>query len=193
RALPPRDAACGRLGLDARLNTLVIAGGSQGAQTVSEAALETLKRVKLQGWQVLHLSGRAHADAVRAGYRALEVPARVIDFTPEMADVYAVADLMINRAGASGCAEITACGIPSILMPYPFHKDMHQRANARVLADAGGAILVDDARDRKANADRLQPLLESLLHDATRRQGMADRARALGKPDAAERVAALLV
>jgi UDP-N-acetylglucosamine--N-acetylmuramyl-(pentapeptide) pyrophosphoryl-undecaprenol N-acetylglucosamine transferase len=192
RALPAREEAKARLGLDRRLSTLVIAGGSQGAQTVSEATLETLKDLNLQGWQVLHLSGRDHAEAVRAGYRELTVPARVIDFTPEMADVYAVADLMINRAGASGCAEITACGIPSILMPYPFHKDMHQRANAKVLADAGAAVLLDDMKDRKANATALRPALEPLLHDASRRQEMSAKARALGAPDAADRVAELL-
>lgn len=191
-SLPARDEAKARLGLERRLHTLVIAGGSQGAQTVSEAVLETLAGLKMQGWQVLHLSGREHAESVRAGYRELSIPARVIDFTPAMEDVYAVSDLMINRAGASGCAEITACGIPSILMPYPFHKDMHQRANAQVLADAGAAILLDDTRDRKANAANLRPLLESLLFDVPRRDDMARKARALGKPNASDEVAALL-
>lgn len=190
--LPPREEAQARLGLDRRLHTLVIAGGSQGAQTVSEATLETLKSIKLQGWQVLHVAGRDLAEQVRAGYRELNIPARVIDFTPAMEDIYAVSELMINRAGASGCAEITACGIPSILMPYPFHKDMHQRANAQVLADAGAAILVDDTRERKSNAAKLRPLLESLLFDATRRADMAQKARALGKPHASDEVARLL-
>ena len=76
-----------------------------------------------------------------------------------MADVWAVADLAISRAGASSCAELTACGVPSILMPYPFHKDMHQRANAKVLADAGAAVLVDDEKDAKKNAAKLRPVV----------------------------------
>src|SRR5213075_125630 len=62
-------------------------------------------------------------------------------FTPAMADVWAVADLAISRSGASSCAELTACGVPSLLMPYPYHKDMHQRVNAEQLADTGAAVL----------------------------------------------------
>jgi len=110
-----------------------------------------------------------------------------------MADVWAVADLAISRSGASSCAELTAGGIPSILFPYPFHKDMHQRANAKVLANAEAAILLDDARDKKQNAEQLKPVLESLLYDAPKRQAMARHARNLGKPDAAVAVAKILL
>jgi UDP-N-acetylglucosamine--N-acetylmuramyl-(pentapeptide) pyrophosphoryl-undecaprenol N-acetylglucosamine transferase len=74
-------------------------------------------------------------------------------------------------------------------MPYPFHKDLHQRANAMVLADAGAAILVDDEKDRRRNADKLRPALESVLYDAPKRQAMAIAARKLGHPDAATLVA----
>ena len=90
----------------------------------------------------------------------------MIDFTPAMADVWAVANLAISRAGASSCAELTACGIPSILMPYPFHKDMHQRANALELVDAGAAILIDDQKISDKNVEKLRPAIESLLYDA---------------------------
>jgi UDP-N-acetylglucosamine--N-acetylmuramyl-(pentapeptide) pyrophosphoryl-undecaprenol N-acetylglucosamine transferase len=120
------------------------------------------------------------------------VPARVVDFTPAMADVWAVADLAIARAGASSCAELTACGVPSILMPYPYHKDMHQRANAKVLADAGASLLIDDEKNRSKNAARLRPAVESLVTDASKRAEMATAARALGKPDASDQVAAIL-
>jgi UDP-N-acetylglucosamine--N-acetylmuramyl-(pentapeptide) pyrophosphoryl-undecaprenol N-acetylglucosamine transferase len=189
RELPPREQAASRLALNPRVHTLVITGASQGAQTVNEAVIETLASVKLQGWQILHLSGKEHAEKVRAEYRERNIPAGVIDFTPAMADVWAVADLAVCRAGASTCAELTACGVPSILMPYPFHKDMHQRANAKVLEETGAAVLLDDEKDRKRNAAKLRPILEPLLYDATRRTAMADAARALGKPDAAEAVA----
>ena len=106
-----------------------------------------------------------------------------------MADVWAATDLAISRSGASSCAELTACGVPSILMPYPFHKDMHQRANAEQLAAAGAAVLVDDEKDRRKNADKLRPVVESLLYDADRRRRMAEAARGMGKPEAAETVA----
>jgi UDP-N-acetylglucosamine--N-acetylmuramyl-(pentapeptide) pyrophosphoryl-undecaprenol N-acetylglucosamine transferase len=184
-----RAAARRRLGLDPSMHTLLVTGASLGAQTVNEAVIEMLKGVTLRGWQILHLSGRDHAESVRAGYRDLSLSARVIDFTADMADIWAVADVAISRSGASSCAELTACGVPSILMPYPFHKDLHQRANAKALADAGAAILVDDEKDRRRNADKLRPAVESLLYDAPRRQAMAAAARKLGHPDAAARVA----
>src|SRR5579863_10314712 len=101
-----------------------------------------------------------------------------------MADVWAVSDLAISRSGASSCAELTACGVPSILLPYPFHKDLHQRANAQVLADAGAAVLIEDEKDRKINAQKLRPVIESLLYDADKRRSMSEAARNLGKPDA---------
>ena len=208
RQLPPREQAAARLGLDPAVNTLVVTGASLGAQTVNEAVLTMLGEVTLRGWQVLHLSGRDHSSSVRAGYRELSVPgsgevgragsgefgraAVVIDFTPAMADVWAVADLAISRSGASSCAELTACGVPSILLPYPFHKDMHQRVNAKVLVDAGAAVLVDDEQDRRKNATKLRAVLESLLYDADKRRAMSEAARKLGKPDAAENVAQLI-
>lgn len=187
--LPPRAEAAGRLGLEPDRLTLVITGASQGARTVNEAVLEALRGITLQGWQILHLTGADHADAVRQEYRDLALPARVIDFTDRMGDVWAVADLCVSRSGASTLAELTASGVPSILMPYPFHKDLHQRANAQVLASVGAAELHDDLIDRRRNAERLRPLLAKLLYDATARYYMSEKARALGKPDAAERVA----
>jgi UDP-N-acetylglucosamine--N-acetylmuramyl-(pentapeptide) pyrophosphoryl-undecaprenol N-acetylglucosamine transferase len=109
-----------------------------------------------------------------------------------MADVWSVADLCVSRSGASSCAELTACGIPSILMPYPFHKDLHQRANAKVLADAGAAVVIDDEKDRKKNAAKLKPILESLFTDEPKRQKMAEAAKKLGRPDAAEAAAKIV-
>jgi UDP-N-acetylglucosamine--N-acetylmuramyl-(pentapeptide) pyrophosphoryl-undecaprenol N-acetylglucosamine transferase len=182
---PNRAGALSRLELQPNLNTLVVTGASLGAQTVNEAVVTMLENMSLAGWQVLHLAGREHGASVRAAYRELPVPARVIDFTPAMADVWAVADLCVSRSGASSCAELTACGVPSLLMPYPFHKDMHQRANAKVLADAGAAVLIDDEKDRKRNAAKLKPVIESLVCDAAKRTAMANAAKALGRPDAA--------
>ena len=190
--LPDREAAAARLSLDKKLNTLVVTGASQGAQTVNDAVIEMLGGVTLRGWQILHLAGREHAATVRDGYRNLSVPARVIDFTPGMADVWAVADLAISRSGASSCAELTACGVPSVLLPYPFHRDQHQKLNAKVLVDAGAAVLLEDVKDRRKNAETLKPTVESLLYDGDRRREMAAAAKKIGKPDAAGNVAKVL-
>jgi UDP-N-acetylglucosamine--N-acetylmuramyl-(pentapeptide) pyrophosphoryl-undecaprenol N-acetylglucosamine transferase len=195
---PARDDAARRLGLDPLLHTLVVTGASQGAVTVNDAVLESLKRMlkdgrKLQGWQILHLSGKENADAVRKEYRELELPATVVDFTPNMADVWAVADLAISRSGASTCAELTACGVGSVLMPYPFHADQHQLENARVLQNAGAAEIVRDEKDRAKNADALRPIVEGLLYDAPRRAALKSAAQKLSRPDAAEAVARTIV
>jgi UDP-N-acetylglucosamine--N-acetylmuramyl-(pentapeptide) pyrophosphoryl-undecaprenol N-acetylglucosamine transferase len=195
---PARAEAAGRLGLDPIRSTLVVTGASQGAVTVNDAVIETLHRLTagnpraLQGWQVLHLAGTDHGEAVRAGYRAIGLEARVIDFTPDMADVWAVADLVVSRSGASTCAELSAVGVASVLMPYPFHKDQHQAVNADVLVRAGAAVTVADQRDAKKNADALLPVMQSLLHDEPRRRDMAQSARSLARPDAAEAVAGVI-
>ena len=211
RPLPKREEAAGRLGLNPILNTLVVTGASQGARTVNDAVLETLAQTlhegtrggsapagaaghKLQGWQFLHLAGQDHAEAVRGEYRDLGLGGRskTIDFTPNMADVWSVADIAVSRAGASSCHELLACGVPGVLMPYPFHKDKHQAANARELEKAGAAVLVEDLKDRKRSAAALRPALEPLLYDAARRQRMADAALSAARPDAAKAVAEAL-
>ncbi|HMB95076.1 MAG TPA: UDP-N-acetylglucosamine--N-acetylmuramyl-(pentapeptide) pyrophosphoryl-undecaprenol N-acetylglucosamine transferase, partial [Tepidisphaeraceae bacterium] len=98
---PAREEAMKRLGLTSQLLTLVVTGASQGALTVNDAVLGALAGQNLQGWQIVHLSGKEHADAVRSGYREIDVEATVIDFTAAMADVWAAADLAICRSGAS--------------------------------------------------------------------------------------------
>ena len=197
-SLPKKEEAAKRLGLDPILNTLVVTGASQGAKTVNDAVLESVRRITaeqkehpLQGWQFLHLAGHDHAEAVRSEWREIGLGARskTLDFTPDMADVWAVADLAVSRSGASSGAELLACGVPSVLLPYPFHKDKHQTANARVLEQAGAAVVLEDTKDRNRNADALRPALESLLYDAARRKRMSDAARAAAKPTAARAVA----
>lgn len=190
-----RTQAAANLGLDPTRNTLTITGASQGAATINEALPLALAEIfsQVMGWQILHLSGRSHADKVRQAYEAVKVPARVIDFTPAMAEVWAATDLTVSRSGASTCAELTVCGVPSVLMPYPFHRDQHQRFNAKVLADAGAAVLVDDLKDAKSNAEKLVPVLGPLMRDEGRRKAMAAAAKRMGKPEAAEAVANVVV
>jgi UDP-N-acetylglucosamine--N-acetylmuramyl-(pentapeptide) pyrophosphoryl-undecaprenol N-acetylglucosamine transferase len=78
-------------------------------------------------------------------------------------------------------------------MPYPFHKDLHQRKNAGVLAAAGAAIVIDDERDAQRNSQKLRPAIEPLLHDADRRAAMSAAARSIAKPDAADTIAQMVI
>lgn len=176
-ARPPRE----RLGL-------LVFGGSQGAHRLNEAAVEAVRLLGplATAIDVVHQTGAADRDAVATGYAAAGVRARVEAFIEDMAGAYAGADLVVARAGAMSCAELTAVGLPAILVPYPFAADDHQRANARVLVEAGAAEML---LDRDLDARRLAAALDRLLRDAALRSRMAVAARALGSPDAAARVA----
>jgi UDP-N-acetylglucosamine--N-acetylmuramyl-(pentapeptide) pyrophosphoryl-undecaprenol N-acetylglucosamine transferase len=190
-----------RLGVDPAVNTLVVTGASLGAKTINDAVLAMLADAGARtpfdaaatgkaAWQIIHLAGVDQAAAVREAYaRYPGLRVKVIDYCDDMASLWAVADLAIARAGASTCAELTACGVPSVLLPYPFHKDMHQRANAVELVKAGAAVIVDDAKDAGRNAAAIKSMLDSLLYDDDRRTLMAEAAQVAGKPQAAAAIA----
>ena len=192
-----RHEGATKLGLDPRKLTLVVTGASLGAKTINDAVVEMLKNPAMAAafapagtWQILHLTGMEQAATVSAAYAALgDLNAKVLDYCDDMASVWACADLAIARAGASTCAELTACGVPAILLPYPYHKDLHQRANAQELAKAGAAIIVDDQKEPAGNAAAIQAELTKLLYDAPTRERMAEAARVAGKPDAAREIA----
>lgn len=142
------------------------------------------------GWQIIHLAGTQQAADVKKAYEPItDVSYRVLDYCDDMASVWAVADLAIARAGASTCAELLACGVPSILLPYPYHRDQHQRHNAEELVQAEAAVLVEDQKDAAANARSIKTPLISLLYDEVTRRKMAVLARSAGKPEAARAIA----
>jgi len=137
----------------------------------------------------LHLSGEADLDRVRAAYNGYSIPAQVLPFTHEMPLALAAADLVVSRAGASTLAELAVVGCPSVLMPYPFHKDMHQLDNARCLETVGASRVVVDRVDKSRNALQLRKTLEPLLASEALRSSMAQAARCAGRPNAAQDVA----
>ena len=167
---------------------LLVFGGSQGARRVNDAMLDAATRLGALGGalRIHHQTGTADHDRIVAGYARLGIPARVDAFVTDMGAAYAEADLVVARAGAMSCAEITARGLPAILVPYPHAADDHQRRNAEVLVRAGAATLIPD---RELDGERLAAALRPLLADADVRGRMAAAARAAGRPDAAIRVA----
>jgi len=190
-----REEGGKKLGIDPSRKSLVVTGASLGAKTINDAVIELLGDPKVRKhfedrWQIVHLSGVDQAAMVREAYSKLPgIHVKVIDYCDDMASLWALADLAIARAGASTCAELSACGVPSLLLPYPYHTDMHQRANANELEKVGGALIIDDAKDAKLNAKAIKTPLESLLYDDAKRAKMAANARAAGKPAAAESIA----
>ena len=170
-----------------RLGLLVV-GGSGGAHHVNAAMVEAAGCIVdlLRNVDVLHQTGPTDAPGMRAAYAQLGLPVRVEPFIDDMGAAYAGADVVVSRAGAMTCAELTALGLPSILVPYPFAADDHQRANAEVLVRAGAADMIPD---RELSGGRLGDAIAGLVGDAGRRTKMAANARALGRPEAAARVA----
>ncbi len=185
-----RAAGAVRFGLDPKRKTLLVTGASQGARTINEAVLANIELLEeFDDWQVLHLTGDLDFEQVKKAYQKSLVRAVVLPFTDRMAEALAAADLVLSRSGASTLAEITAVGRASVLMPYPFHKDMHQRANARCLVRASAARMVHDAADPRVNGPALRSVLQSLMGDAVRRGAMADAARRIGRGKAAREIA----
>jgi UDP-N-acetylglucosamine--N-acetylmuramyl-(pentapeptide) pyrophosphoryl-undecaprenol N-acetylglucosamine transferase len=179
------------LELDPSLRTVLVFGGSQGALHLNRAAVGAIARLARDDVQLLLLTGPAHADAVRSsiGERP-RLPARVLPFLDRMELAYAVAEIVVSRAGATTVAELAACGIPSVLVPYPYATGRHQEANARALRRAGAAtILLDDELNGPVLAERLDALLE----EPATLEAMAARARAWSRPDAAEALAEIVL
>lgn len=185
-----RSTCVASFGLDPGRKTLLVTGASQGARTINDAVLANLDFLAAQSaWQVLHLTGKADYERVAVAYADSPARAVVLDYTDRMADALAAADLVVSRAGASTLAEISASGVASILMPYPFHRDMHQLANARCLARVSAGVIVRDGIDVAVNGPALRGALGPLMSDDRRRVTMADAARRMGRPDAAVHVA----
>ena len=182
-----------RFQLDEARPVLVVTGASQGAHTVNQAIQRVWPEFHAAhpDWQLLHLTGLADEAEVRAALARADAPAQVVSFTPEMWLALAPADLVVSRAGASTLAELTALGKPSILLPYPYHRDRHQHANAQVLVDQGAAIVLEDHLQPERNAPPLRAALEKLA-DPALRQRMSQAAAGLARPGAADEVAAWL-
>lgn len=164
---------------------LLVVGGSLGAQALNETVPRALALIpESQRPEVTHQAGEKHLAMLESGYREAGVSATTLAFIRDMSRAYATADVVICRAGALTVSELAAAGIASVLVPFPAAVDDHQTFNARYLADQSAAVLLPQAEltPRKL-ADLLLGFTRGKLLD------MANRARALGKPDAAQIVA----
>jgi UDP-N-acetylglucosamine--N-acetylmuramyl-(pentapeptide) pyrophosphoryl-undecaprenol N-acetylglucosamine transferase len=193
-----RDRGLTRFGFSQDLPLLYVTGGARGATPINQRIASLLPKL-LEQTQVLHQTGPADANsdaeelmAKRSRFRE-EYQRRyaIVEFIgDELPDVYAAADLVIGRSGAGTVAELAYVGMPAILIPLPGTGGDEQAVNARVLADAGGAKVIPQA---EATPERLHVEITALLSDASGRERMATAARAVSRPDAAERLADLLV
>jgi UDP-N-acetylglucosamine--N-acetylmuramyl-(pentapeptide) pyrophosphoryl-undecaprenol N-acetylglucosamine transferase len=177
-----RIEAARRLGLDPSRRTIVALGGSQGARSLNEtiAALVT-RRALPDDWQILHVSGERDYAYMQAEERELFGGNAVVltAYMRDMADAYALCDLVVARAGASTLGELAALGIASILVPFPYASDDHQTLNAHAFEAAGAAIVIPDG---DLNADSLWWTLRAAMEPA-RLSAMREAARSLAAGD----------
>ena len=162
---------------------ILVVGGSLGAQALNEALPRAIALLQDRPL-VVHQAGEKHLDSLKRNYQDANVTGELVAFIDDMARRYAEADLVICRAGAMTVSELAAGGLASVLVPFPHAVDDHQTANAKFLADRGGAIIL---QQREMTPQGLAQLIRSL--DRAALLEMARKARALGKPDAAKAVA----
>jgi UDP-N-acetylglucosamine--N-acetylmuramyl-(pentapeptide) pyrophosphoryl-undecaprenol N-acetylglucosamine transferase len=188
RAVAEATRTSGRraFGLDPGATVILVVGGSQGARTLNRAAVEAFGDDP--PFDVIHVTGPTQLEETR---RLLEARSpgpryRLLGWLDNLPDAIAAADLVVSRSGGS-VFELAAIGRPSILVPYPQATADHQAKNARWLAEAGAAMVLPDG---DCTGERLQGLVGALLADRRRLVAMAESARSVGRPDAADRVAA---
>jgi UDP-N-acetylglucosamine--N-acetylmuramyl-(pentapeptide) pyrophosphoryl-undecaprenol N-acetylglucosamine transferase len=178
-----RAAARARFGLDEGDTMVLVFGGSLGARTINEAAVDAFRDAP---FRVLHASGTRDFEALRerlgspapANY---DLRAYITPFGPALA----AADLTVARSGGS-VFEIAAAGLPALLVPYPHAAADHQTTNAAWMADAGAAVVL---RDEDVTPQRLDEEVGALLNDPARLAAMAEASRGLARPDAAQAIA----
>jgi UDP-N-acetylglucosamine--N-acetylmuramyl-(pentapeptide) pyrophosphoryl-undecaprenol N-acetylglucosamine transferase len=191
RPVPPgtgsadRAAARERFGIGAEDRVLLVFGGSLGARTLNEAAVEAFGREA--PCTVLHACGRRDHAELRRRLDDLGSPGhyRLEQYVEPFAEALAAADLAAARAGGS-IFELAAAGLPSILVPYPHATADHQTKNARWMADRGAAVVVPDS---ELTGERLRAEVGALVADPARLAAMAAAARALARPNAADEIA----
>jgi UDP-N-acetylglucosamine--N-acetylmuramyl-(pentapeptide) pyrophosphoryl-undecaprenol N-acetylglucosamine transferase len=192
---PRPKKAIEQLELDREKKILLITGASSGSENINKTVCSLLGTLNTfaDKWQIVHLAGRGNLEKVESQYSAAKISHKVVGYFDDMADLLAAADLVIGRSGAVSVAEFAAAGTPSICMPYPYHKDMHQYLNAGKLVEAGAAIIVDDLPDEKDRAEWLWEELEELMKDEKKRREMKRNCQVIANKDAALNIAERLI
>ncbi len=181
-----RDAAYSEFSFDPTQKTLLIVGGSSGARGINAAVLKMVDSGLISsGWQILWQVGKKEFEEISGAIDKTRFHGKVLPFIDNMPGAYAIADLIISRAGAMALSEIAAWGLPSILIPYPFATGDHQTQNAKEFARSDASIVIPESE----MGGKLPPLLDTLFSDQERRSRMAQAAKKLARPDAAFKIA----
>jgi UDP-N-acetylglucosamine--N-acetylmuramyl-(pentapeptide) pyrophosphoryl-undecaprenol N-acetylglucosamine transferase len=176
-----------KLGLALDKTTLLVFGGSRGAHRLNQSVVDALPFLeRIRRLQLIVQTGEKDHAWVKEEVAKARVRAVVEPYLTDIAEAYCMADLVLCRAGATTIAEITACGLPAILVPYPHAADDHQLWNAEKLVSVGAAEMI---RDEELSGKRLARVVRRLVMSAHQMRRMAVRARMVARPEAADRVA----
>lgn len=170
---------------------ILVFGGSQGAHSINMAmiaALDNMEKVRTEA-TITHLTGTKDLSLAEDGYRERNFDVTLVSYLHDMQEVYTKATLVVSRAGAATIAELAFYGLPSILVPYPFAAEDHQRINADVLVKSGAARMI---LDRDLTGEILAKNIMEIIQNDTTLQQMSAAARKLAQPQAAEHIAKVL-
>ena len=191
RSSEGRRAARDRLGLPGERKVVAVSGGSLGSRRINRATLELARLwAGRSDVAIRHVVGRRDWPELEgAPVPAEGLTYQRVEYEEDMKSFYGAADIAVQRAGANTVAELALAGVPAVLVPLPGAPGDHQGANARSMAAAGGAVVVPD---EELDGARLASELERLIADPGRLSVMADAAKALARPNAADEVARLV-
>jgi UDP-N-acetylglucosamine--N-acetylmuramyl-(pentapeptide) pyrophosphoryl-undecaprenol N-acetylglucosamine transferase len=170
--------------------TLLVFGGSQGAHAINQVVMESVAELQacVSGIHIVHQTGERDYNDAQAAYAKLGSSVEVHRFIDNMPSLFAQAELLVCRSGASTVAEVAAAGKAAVFVPFPRAADDHQKRNAEALARAGAAVMVEES---KLDRVTFVQTVVALLNDPTRLQKMGEAARKLSHPRAAHDIAAI--
>ncbi|WP_125581071.1 undecaprenyldiphospho-muramoylpentapeptide beta-N-acetylglucosaminyltransferase [Lacticaseibacillus suibinensis] len=175
-------------GLDPHKRTLLIFGGSRGAPKINAAAVQALPAFGRADFQTLFVTGNRHYGRIKNQLKHVPENVKVVPYVDDMPAILPDVSLVIGRSGATSLAELTALGLPSVLIPSPNVTHNHQYVNAKSLADGGAALMITEPELDTNFASQIT----ALMADDTRLQAMAKAAKNMGVPDAADQLIAVL-
>ncbi len=185
--LQDKAGAYETFGLDPGKRTLFVFGGSRGAASINRATEGALERLKGQSQlQVIWQTGAEDFEAIRQRFRSFPLKICVFAYLEAIEKAYAIADIAVCRAGAMTIAELTACGVAAILVPYPHATRDHQTHNAHGLLERDAALVI---ADKDLSPETLAATIQSLLQEEARLRRLGRNSRAFARVDAAQRIA----
>ncbi len=190
-----RETGIQKLGLNKSYKTLFIMGGSQGAETINNAFIESIEKIMdLNDLQVVLITGKKNyqdvIDRIENYINKYNKKLKVLSYLDNIEWAYAAADLIIYRAGATGIAEITGRGLPAILVPYPYSAEGHQKVNAEFMEKENAAVMVED---EEFNGSTLYNTLYEILSNENKLKKMKQNSKKLAKLDADQNIVDIIL